>query len=90
MCASRVAMPTVRRPATALLAGLPAELRVDRGLLLAAAREVEFNLLDDDFKPLLTVGSGPDRPWRILLSPQGRLFTQPVAHELAARPAVAG
>lgn len=31
----------------------------------------------------------PERPWRILLSPQGRLFTQRHAAALAARPAVA-
>lgn len=31
----------------------------------------------------------PERPWRILLSPQGRLFTQQHAAALAARPAVA-
>jgi len=38
---------------------------------------------------LEALGSGAARPWRILLSPQGRLFTQPVAYELAQRPAVA-
>jgi tRNA (guanine37-N1)-methyltransferase len=38
---------------------------------------------------LEALGAGPDRPWRVLLSPQGRVFTQPVAYELAERPAVA-
>ncbi len=38
---------------------------------------------------LEALGTGPDRPWRVLLSPQGRVFTQPVAYELADRPAVA-
>ena len=38
---------------------------------------------------LEALGGGPDRPWRILLSPQGRVLTQPVAHELAERPSVA-
>ena len=31
----------------------------------------------------------PERPWRILLSPQGAAFTQPRAQSLAARPALA-
>jgi tRNA (guanine37-N1)-methyltransferase len=35
------------------------------------------------------LGSGPDRPWRILLSPQGRLLTQAHAIRLAERPALA-
>jgi tRNA (guanine37-N1)-methyltransferase len=38
---------------------------------------------------LEALGSGPDRPWRILLSPQGRLFTQTHAIRLAERPALA-
>lgn len=38
---------------------------------------------------LEALGTGPERPWRVLLSPQGRVFTQPVAYELADRPAVA-
>ncbi len=36
-----------------------------------------------------SLGNGSDRPWRILLSPQGRLFTQTIAGALAVRPAVA-
>jgi len=31
------------------------------------------------------LGSGPERPWRILLSPQGQLLTQAHAVQLAAR-----
>jgi tRNA (guanine37-N1)-methyltransferase len=34
-------------------------------------------------------GDGSTRPWRILLSPQGRMLTQAVAEELAALPALA-
>lgn len=38
---------------------------------------------------LEALGAGAERPWRILLSPQGRLLTQARAQGLAARPAVA-
>jgi tRNA (guanine37-N1)-methyltransferase len=34
-------------------------------------------------------GLGPPRPWRVLLSPQGRPFTQAYASELACRPEIA-
>lgn len=34
-------------------------------------------------------GTGPSRPRRILLSPQGRVFSQALAHELAALPDIA-
>jgi len=44
-------------------------------------------------EPLVTAieatGNGPERPRRILLSPQGRVFTQQVAHELAQLPEIA-
>ncbi len=35
------------------------------------------------------LGTGPQRPWRILLSPQGRLFTQERAAILAGHPEIA-
>ncbi|MFI5396765.1 MAG: tRNA (guanosine(37)-N1)-methyltransferase TrmD [Candidatus Binatia bacterium] len=38
---------------------------------------------------LEALGSGADRPWRILLSPQGRLFTQARAAALAGQSALA-
>lgn len=38
---------------------------------------------------LESLPSGPPRPWRILLTPQGRLFTQDHAAALASRPVVA-
>ena len=38
---------------------------------------------------LEALGTGASRPWRILLSPQGRLFTHALAQTLAARPEVA-
>ncbi len=38
---------------------------------------------------LESLGTGARRPWRILLSPQGRLFTQQRARELAALPEIA-
>lgn len=38
---------------------------------------------------LESLGSGPDRPWRVLLTPQGHLLSQEHAAELAARPVLA-
>jgi tRNA (guanine37-N1)-methyltransferase len=38
---------------------------------------------------LESLGSGRERPWRVLLSPQGRLFTHPRAAELARLPSIA-
>ena len=37
---------------------------------------------------LEALGMAPERPWRILLSPQGRRFTQPRAVALAQRPEI--